>query len=212
VAAAKRTVDGIRHHLKEIYRPQILQWILNKARLVEAHPDPRWNTSEDAAALREHSHRDLMKTTAKLDNKEASRVEELWYENPSINPEMKDAQSQVALKAGGETRVADNLLHGDIIDVKGGASAYDWPQIDFFLNLLNKPTKTASGATVTPKKVKIAALNPDGVRKNAANMRSRLSKGLEVEVFNELGQSKIINSSNAAELESAALEAFLKGP
>jgi len=54
--------------------------------------------------------------------------------------------------------------------------------------------------------------NGEGVATNAAEMRARLSKGLQVEIWNSAGDSKIVTAANAADLEGDTLKNFLHPP
>lgn len=218
-----RDLDFVRHELKETYRPQIITYITDRARLRAAHTG---TGPFDANAA---SHAELLRVTNGLNSADKGTLAERWYRAVYA----PGAAEHVRISgASGTTRFPD-LVHtdGTLQDVKhieGRLSAREIEQFDDYRRSIGTDvtvtTPAGTTSTVRVQRVRYAFINPAGAEANAGWMHSTLttsSGGITFEIFNSRGQRRIVNGVGVFDLngtkvaeidfltDSAALRAWL---
>lgn len=225
-----KTVDFVRHELKMKYREQVLGHILDRRGLEAAHPDPRWqgSTAAQAQVRAETSHERMLDVTKGLNEKDGSRISELWYDR-AFELESQGAIRQPSIK-GDPTiptldRQPDNLIpvkggkpnEWMSQDVKLGTEPIDRPQLGDALKWIRKPGGTkvmVKGEERLIVRHEVSFLRPEGAQAHATEMATLITDNpnLQVEIFNARGESQIVNAGNVELLLEPGLSKWLGIP
>lgn len=218
-----RTIDAVRHEMKELYRSKLLAKMTtpDEAAMRLRYPDLDWaKNSQDA--LRQASHQEMLRLTQGLPPSDRGNIAEAWYKTtyaPSAAEHVRIPSDEIA-KLGsthGADRIPD-LVEGntlrDLKTISGKMGKHDLEQFDDFMKIGHKPggfPVTAGGNTTNIQRVVYTMTVPDGVRANASWMVKQLNDypNLAFEIFNNAGSRKMVTKANAHELAEPALSKWL---
>jgi hypothetical protein len=210
------TYRTVRHNLKERYRQNLIDFLVDPVRLsvTSAYTMARRRGMNHIDALRAASHAEMLRVTRGLGVADSGAVAERWYNHHwGIEAGLTATQVEVSradAEAMGVTLTEDRRLDrvsGSMIEelknVSTALAARDRAEIDDQLSLVGH-TITVGGMPHNIDFVKVSILDPEGVLANANYMYERLRPGAPVaeslifELHSSTGSIMMVTSENRA--------------
>jgi hypothetical protein len=209
IETSGRSLDTVRHKLKEKYKDAILDEMVDPAILKKKYPSLPWKKNP-ADALAEARHRELLDLTKDLGPSDKGNIAERWYKAVyASGDEAHIVVTPEELKRlfGGKDlsrRVIDlydkaSELVRELKTIAGKMGDHDLEQFVDFLKFATSGKTVKLMSNGLPYKiggVRYVFTVPSGVKANAAWMKLMLetNKGakLTFEIFNVKGERKII--------------------
>jgi hypothetical protein len=198
-----RSVDAVRHALKDLYRDALVAKMVKPNELLMRLRYRGLHWENAAEAMRQASYQEMRRMTDGLASSDKGNLFERWY-RATLSPSASEhvAVDLGTLKSLGSTyeksRVID-LLEGDAIHelkrVAGALGEHDLGQ--FADNMLMVGKKLELGGVPVRRAIYSFPI-PSGVQANAVWMQTQLSKFkglLTFEVFNAAGERRIIGAA-----------------
>jgi hypothetical protein len=223
---ANRSVDEVRHALKEKFNQQVVDKMTNvsEAAMRKRYPDLLWGDS--AKAMEQAKHQELIRFTEELNGADKGKFHEKWYKEVYGKDavEQQRISKAEAAKQGLDferDRVPDLIEGNQIKEIKGTSEAItkrDALQFKDLLQVAKKDggssIKLADGSERAVDKLRYVFTDPKGVKANIEWMKDQIQnnrKNLSFEVFNANGERKIIDYSslNSGELSNKQFTKWL---
>jgi hypothetical protein len=188
-----RSVDEVRHSLKENFRQQVMDKMTAQG-LTDAQ-----------------KHQKLLKMTERLNGSDKGSLAEEWYRLvhdkdgvPQVSANKADLKRQgISLEGDRRMDLVNGSTMREIKAISGKMGDHDLSQFKDFMELTQKRGQVSKGdKAFTIENARYVFTDPKGVRANAEWMVKQLDDPtigdkLSFEVFNQAGEKMVVNQKNA---------------